>query len=172
MSHDIETDAGRELPDAVPTDRREPVRAGPGWAWTCHLWRTVEDGQTPCYAGDDGYLTRWGARRAQSRHLHAHTLEAPVATRIRATDVGALLADAGFTQSEWDPADCTSARDCWEPGYRAVQQGPRLVHVVHDGPREADYITRYTQQLRAAGYHVQLERPQIRGRYRLAVTHH
>lgn len=171
MSHDTETDSYRTLPDPELTGRREPVRSGPGWAWTCHLWRTTEAGSSPCYVGEDGYLTRWGARRVQSRHLDTHTLEGPVAVPIAAPDVAAHLAAGGFARSEWDPADCDPAR-CWEPGYRAVQHDALLVHVVHDGPRENDYVHRYILLLRSAGYHVVLMQRQPRGRFRLSVSHH
>lgn len=170
MSHDTETDSYRTVPDPELTGRREPVRSGPGWAWTCHLWKSVEGGHTPCYVGEDGYLTRWGARRVQSRHLLTHAQEEPMAVRIDASEVADQLAAGAFSRSEWDPADCSPDRGCWEPGYRVLQHDPLLVYVVHDGPRETDYIGRYILLLRSAGYHVTLQQQLLSGGFRLAVT--
>lgn len=172
MSHDTEASPYRALSDTELTGRREPVRSGPGWAWTCHLWRTDESGHSPCYVGEDGYVTRWGARRVQSRHLLTHALERPVGVLIDVSEVSEQLTAGGFSRSEWDPADCDPRRGCWEPGYRAVQHDLLLVHVVHDGPLETDYVGRYILLLRSAGYHVVLEQQKTGGRFRLAVSHH
>lgn len=87
--------------------------------------------------------------------------------RIRATDVARHLDDAGFEPSEWNAAD-----QDWDPGYRTTQQGPRIVHVFHDGPAEAHHLDLYAQECRAHGLQVvrqQLE-PKRNGPRRLAVT--
>jgi hypothetical protein len=82
--------------------------------------------------------------------------------RIRTSQVIQALTDAGFHPSEHDG-------DGWDPGYRVTPDGPRLVHVLHDGPGETDGLTAYTTALREAGYHVVADRPHGT-RHRLNVT--
>lgn len=83
--------------------------------------------------------------------------------RIRARDVAGLLADRGHEASEFDGGD-------WDPGYRVVQRGPRLVHVLHDGPGETERLGDYTDDLRLSGCVVVTEQPADIPRRRLAVT--
>jgi hypothetical protein len=87
--------------------------------------------------------------------------------RIRVADVAGHLDDAGYEPSEWNATD----RD-WDPGYRAAQHGPRIVHVFHDGPAEAHHLDLYTQELRAHGLQVVPQQLDERrnGPRRLAVT--
>ncbi|MCW8103541.1 hypothetical protein [Streptomyces tauricus] len=50
-------------------------------------------------------------------------------------------------------------RSAWRPGYRDEQNSRRTVYVWHDGHDERQYLDRYAQSLRAAGYEVTLEQP-------------
>lgn len=85
-----------------------------------------------------------------------------MAQRLRASDVSRQLGDAGHVHSEWDGVD-------WDPGYRSTQDGPRRVHVFHDGPGETRHLELYTLALRNLGYHVVADKPHG-SRHRLAVT--
>jgi hypothetical protein len=85
--------------------------------------------------------------------------------RIREIDVATVLADAGHLPSQYDPATG------WDPGYRTAQAGPRMVHVYHDGPGEADALETYRRELQTAGYCVVPDQmPHGGGRRRLHIT--
>lgn len=85
-----------------------------------------------------------------------------MAQRIRTLDIEQLLTNAGHFPAEFDDS-------AWDPGFRVTPGGPRMVHVLHDGPGEADGLAAYTDALRAAGYHVVAERP-TGTRHRLTIT--
>lgn len=85
-----------------------------------------------------------------------------MAQRLRASDVSRQLGDAGHAHSEWNGTD-------WDPGYRSAQDGPRLVHVFHDGPGQEHHLGLYTLALRNLGYHVVTDKPHG-NRCRLNVT--
>lgn len=85
-----------------------------------------------------------------------------MAQRIRSRDIEQLLTNAGHEQSEF-------VDDAWDPGFRVTPGGPRLVHVLHDGPGEADGLAAYTEILRATGYHVVADRS-MGTRHRLSIT--
>jgi hypothetical protein len=70
---------------------------------------------------------------------------------IRAADVDAILAH--YPPSEFVDGD-------WEPGYRAV----------HDGPGEVDGLERYRLELQAAGFCVIPDQQPGGGRRRLHVS--
>lgn len=92
-----------------------------------------------------------------------HDKEQAMGQRLRASDVSHQLGDAGHTHSEWDGID-------WDPGYRSVQAGPRVVHTFHDGPAEEHHLGLYTLALRNLGYSVVPDQMDGRGRHRLVVT--
>lgn len=48
----------------TPAEPDEPTQDSTGWAWTCH--------HDACPHGQEGFWTRWGARRARDRHLNTH----------------------------------------------------------------------------------------------------
>lgn len=85
--------------------------------------------------------------------------------RIRREDIVGALESAGH-----GPGEYISAEQTWDPGYRAVQRGPRWVLIFHEGPGEADQLLAYTTALRDAGYHVQTSQMPGGGRHRLEVT--
>jgi hypothetical protein len=83
--------------------------------------------------------------------------------RLRAADITDHLDDAGHERSAWIDGD-------WDPGHRTAQNGPRIVHVFHDGPGEAHHLDLYAQALRRAELHVVPEQQDHNGRRRLVVT--
>jgi hypothetical protein len=86
--------------------------------------------------------------------------------RLRASDVSRQLGDAGHIHSEWHP---TGPVADWEPGYRSVQHGPRLVHLFHDGPGEEHHLDLYALAQRNLGYSVTHDQQPGGGRQRLHV---
>lgn len=83
--------------------------------------------------------------------------------RLRASDISRQLGGAGHPRSEGDGDD-------WDPGYRSASDGPRTVHVFHDGPGEQHHLRLYERALRNLGYVVQHEQQPDGGRHRLVVT--
>lgn len=89
-----------------------------------------------------------------------HQQEMTMGQRIRAADISTALNDAGHAPTETVDGD-------WDPGHRAKQVGPRLVHVFYDGPGEKQALGTFMAVLREADYHVVAEQ---HGNHRLAVT--
>ncbi|MEU1071876.1 MULTISPECIES: hypothetical protein [unclassified Streptomyces] len=83
---------------------------------------------------------------------------------IRARDVDAMLAYAGFELSAFDQ------QTGWAPGYRVTQGDRRLVRVFHDGDGEQEQLAVYAALLESRGYSVVHEQQPGGGRRRLAVT--
>lgn len=82
---------------------------------------------------------------------------------IRAADVSRQLADAGHTRAEWDGDD-------WDPGYQCKEHGPRIVHVLHDGPGKQHHLDLYALALRNLGYTVQTGQQPDNGPPHLTIT--
>ncbi|WP_381797262.1 hypothetical protein [Streptomyces niveus] len=88
-----------------------------------------------------------------------------MAQRLKARAVDDVLGAAGHSSSEFEGGD-------WDPGYRTAQNGPRTVHVFHDGPGEEKQLTAYAKDLQETGYTVQHEQQPGGGRHRLVVNRH
>lgn len=77
-----------------------------------------------------------------------HQQEQTMGQRLKADDVERTLAGAGHERG---------LEEDWEPGFVAIQHGPRIVHVHHYGPGEQQQIDAYTTLLRTAGFHIVVE---------------
>lgn len=86
--------------------------------------------------------------------------------RINRGDVVQALEDAGHRAAEYDE------QQGWDPGYRAVQRGPRWVLVFHEGPgTETEHLRQYRAAIKRAGT-FEIHRSSMAGgtRHRLEVT--
>lgn len=81
--------------------------------------------------------------------------------RVFAAEIARALTARGHTNSLTGPE--------WRPGHRVTQASPRTARLWHDGPDELQYLARYADALRAAGYTVTAERP-ARKRPSLRIT--
>jgi hypothetical protein len=88
-----------------------------------------------------------------------------VPARINRDDVVQVLEDAGFRAAEYDE------EQGWDPGYRAVQRGPRWVLVFHEGPgTETERLREYRGALKSSGFEVHPESLAGGSRHGLKVT--